>query len=174
MGRAEKTKAIDELKEKISGSKIGIIADYRGLSTSQMNQTRRRLKADGIEFHVVKNSLAQFAAEAAGRGELKELFTGPVALVVSGEDEVTPAKRLAEHIRAEKLDLEVKSGFLADRVLVARDVNRLAELPPREVLIAQLLGNIQSPITGLVSVLAAPIRGMMGVLQARVTQLEEA
>ena len=169
MHREEKTKTIDELKEKIAGCKIGILADYRGLTTAQMNATRKKLKGDSIEFHVVKNSLAQFAAAAAGRDELKELFNGPVVLVLSGEDEVTPAKKLTEHIKAEKLELEVRAGFIADRVLSARDIGRLAELPPREVLIAQMLGNMQSPITGFVSILAAPIRGMMGVLQARVT-----
>ena len=173
MNREEKKKTIDELAEKIERSSIGILADYRGLNTARMNQIRRKLNDSSTEFHVVKNSLAQFAAGQAGREELAGLFEGPVALALGYEDEVGTAKALVDYIRAEKLEVGLKSGFMADRVLDEKDVQRLASLPAREVLIAQLLGNVQSPIYGIVNVLAGPIRNIMGVLNARVKQLEE-
>jgi large subunit ribosomal protein L10 len=95
--------------------------------------------------------------------------------VAFGYGDATQAvKALSDYIRATKSILSIKGGFLADRVLSAKDLEILARLPSREVLISRVIGGMQSPIYGLVNVLAGPIRGIMGVLQARIKQLEGA
>jgi len=120
----------------------------------------------------VKNSLAQFAAKKAGMGELADSFSGPVAVAFGYGEIPDVAKVLTDYIRTTKSILRIKGGFLSDRVLSPGDVASLARLPSREVLIGQVLAGMQSPIYGLVNVLAGPIRGVMGVLQARIQQLE--
>ncbi|MFH0809626.1 MAG: 50S ribosomal protein L10, partial [Pseudomonadota bacterium] len=155
-----------------SKNEVGILTDYRGLTTADLNGLRRRLREANVEYKVVKNTLAQFAAERAGMAELIDLFRGPVAVALGRGDAAVSARALVEYVRSSKLALGIKGGFLGKRLLTARDVETLATLPAREVLISQVMAGVQSPIVALVSVLAAPIRGMMGVLQARMKQLE--
>ena len=172
MTREKKALTIDELQETFSSCNIGILTDYRGLTAAEIMGLRRRLRESKIEYKVVKNTLARFAAERAGNDELTGLFQGPVAIAFGYEGVIEPAKVLADYIRSTKTALSIKGGFLADRVLTTEDVMTLSTLPPREVLLARLLGGMQAPISILVNQLAAPIRGIMGVLQARIQQLE--
>jgi large subunit ribosomal protein L10 len=172
MPTENKVQIVESLYETFSRCRIGILTDYRGLKTSELTAMRRRLRELGIEYRVVKNSLAQFAARKAGMDELVGSFEGPVAIAFGYGEIPEAAKALAEYIRTTKSALSIKGGFLEDGVLSPRDVDALATLPPREVLISQVIAGIQSPIAGLVNVLSAPIRGVMGVLQARIQQLE--
>jgi len=172
MSREKKTQIIDGLQEIFSRCNIGILTDYRGLSTAEINDLRRKLRESSIEYKVVKNTLAQFAAKRAGMNELAGSFDGPVAMAFGYGEIAEPARVLADHIRTSKSILNIKCGFLGDRLLTSRDVATLATLPSREVLISQVIGGIHSPIVALATVLAAPIRGIMGVLQARIQQLE--
>ncbi len=172
MSRENKTKIIDELEEIISQCSIGILTDYRGVSTTELTDLRHKLRDAGISYRVVKNSLAQFAAERAGRQDLVNSFTGPIA-IVSGYDDITPpAKFLEDYIRTTRSTLNIKGGFLRTRLLTAVEVEALSKLPSREILISKVLAGMQSPITGLVNCLVSPMRGIMGVLQARIQQLE--
>jgi len=172
MAREKKALIIDSLQEVFSKCSIGILTDYRGLTAPQITDLRRRLRESGIEYRVVKNTLAKFAAERAGKDELVNLFEGPVA-IASGYGNITePAKVLADYIRTLKSSLDIKGGFIGDRLLASEDVMTLSTLPSREILLAKVLGGIQAPISALVSQLAAPIRGIIGVLQARIQQLE--
>jgi large subunit ribosomal protein L10 len=172
MATEKKIKAVEELQEVFSKASIGILTDYRGLKTSELNELRSKLRDANIEYKVVKNSLAQIAAKNAGLAHLEELFQGPVAVLLSSGDVSQAAKVLADYIRTTKSTLGIKGGFLPDTVLSDKDLDALAKLPSREVLIARVIGGMQSPIYGLVNVLAGPIRGIMGVLQARIQQLE--
>ena len=172
MSREKKTKIIDELQEIFSESSIGILTDYRGLTAAEINGLRRKLRESGIQYRVVKNTMARFAAQRAGRDELAGQFEGPVAIAFGYDDITRPAKTLADYIRTSRLELNIKSGFLSDSVLTSANVMTLATLPSREILISQVLAGMQGPITNLVSLLAAPIQGIMGVLQARIKQLE--
>jgi large subunit ribosomal protein L10 len=172
MLREKKAKIVDGLQEIFSKCSTGVLTDYRGLSTAEINDLRRKLRASGIEYKVVKNTLAQLAARRAGMDELAASFKGPVAIAF-GYGEITELARvLAEYIRSSKSTLSINGGFLGDRLLTSSDVETLATLPTREVLISQVIAGIQSPIVALVSVLAGPIRGFMGVLQARIQQME--
>ncbi len=172
MSREKKAQIIDRLQETFSRCNIGIFTDYRGLSALEMIGLRRRLREAGIEYKVVKNTLARFAAERAGREELASFFEGPLAIAFGYSDIMEPAKVLSDYIRTSKVSLSIKGGFLSDGLLTLEDVTTLATLPSREVLITKVLGGMQSPLANLVNCLTAPMRGVIGVLQARIQQLE--
>ena len=172
MSRQKKAQTIDRLKEVFSQCSVGILTDYRGLSTPEATILRRRLRESGIEYKVVKNTLARFAAERAGKDDLVGSFDGPVAIAFGYGDITEPAKILADYIRTSKVSLSIKGGFLSDRLLTEEEVMALSVLPSREVLLVKILGGMQSPILALLGCLTTPIRGIMGVLQARIQQLE--
>jgi len=172
MPREKKAQTIDRLQEGFSKCSIGILTDYRGLSTPEMTILRRSLRELGVEYKVVKNTLARFAAERAGRNDLASVFEGPVAIAFGYGDIAEPARALADYINTSKASLSIKGGFLSDRLLTSEEVKTLSTLPSREILLAKVVGGMQSPITALVSCLTTPIRGVIGVLQARIQQLE--
>ena len=172
MSREKKVQIMDKLQEIFSTCSVGILADYRGLSAPEMTELRHSLRELGIEYKVIKNTLARFAAEKAGKNELVNFFNGPTSIAFSYGDIIGPARVLAEYIRDSKNAIRIKGGFLSDRLLTAKDVIVLATLPPREILLAKIVGGMQSPIIILLSHLAAPMRGLVNVLQARIQQLE--
>ena len=172
MSREKKVQIMDKLQEIFSTCSVGILADYRGLSAPEMTELRRSLREAGIEYKVIKNTLARFAAEKAGKNELMNFFNGPTSIAFSYGDIMGPARALAEYIRDSKDAIRIKGGFLSDRLLTAKDVIVLATLPPREILLAKIVGGMQSPIIILLSHLATPMRGLVNVLQARIQQLE--
>ena len=172
MSREKKAQTIDRLQEAFSKCSVGILTDYRGLSASEITVLRRKLRELGIEYRVVKNTLARFAVERAGRDDLVSFFEGPVAIAFGYGDMIEPAKALTDYISTVKVSLSIKGGFLSDSLLTAEDVGTLSRLPSREILLAKVLGGMQSPITALVNCLTTPIRGIIGGLQARIQQLE--
>ena len=172
MSREKKAQIINNLQESFSKCSIGILTDYRGLTTREMTDLRRRLQESGSEYKVVKNTLARFAVERAGKDELASFFEGPVAIAFGYGDITEPARVLADYIRTSKASLSIKGGFLGDRLLTSKDVITLSTLPSREILLAKVLGGMQGPIVTLVGCLTTPIKGIIGVLQARIKQLE--
>jgi len=172
MPRQKKAQTIDRLQEAFSKCSVGILTNYRGLSTPEITILRRRLRESGIEYKVVKNTLARFAAERAGKDDLVSSFDGPIAVAFGYGDITEPARVLADYIRTSKASLSIKGGFLGDKLLTGEEVETLSALPSREVLLAKILGGMQSPISALLGCLTTPIRGIMGVLQARIQQLE--
>ena len=151
-----------------------VLTDYKGMSNAELTALRRKLRAAGIEYRVVKNTLARFAAEKAGKSFLTGSFEGPVAIAFGYDEVIEPAKTLAGYIRsAPETMLGIKGGFMGNRLLSQDDVKTLASIPSREVLIAQVLGGMQTPIAGVINCLAGPLRGFGGILQARIKQLEE-
>lgn len=139
MAKEKKAKIIDGLQEVFSKCNIGILTDYRGLTTAEMNNLRRRLREAGIDYKVVKNTLAQFAAKRAGMSEVVGSFEGPVAIAFGYRDITEPARVLSDYIRTSKSTLSIKGGFLGDRLLTSGDVETLSTLPAREVLISQVM-----------------------------------
>jgi large subunit ribosomal protein L10 len=174
MPTPKKAETIEKLKEAFSKSPGAVIADYRGLRASEMTALRRKLKESGVVLVVVKNTLAGIAATRAGKAALTAAFAGPVAIAFGSGDVAQPAKSLLEYVRTNRdTKLTIKGGFLTDRLISAADVTTLAALPPREVLIARLMGGIQAPIARLVGQLQAPLSGFTRALEARRKQLEE-
>jgi len=172
MPTKKKEQTVSDLEETFSRASIGVVTDYRGLKTPELNELRRKLRESNSEYKVVKNSLAQIAAKNAGLEHLADAFKGPVGVAFGYGEATLTAKIIADYIRVSKSTMEVKWGFLEDRVLTAGELNTLARLPSREVLLAKVIGGMQSPIYGLVNVLAGPVRGLAQVLQGRIQQLE--
>jgi len=150
---------------------IGILTDYRGLAAAEMTELRRRLRDSGIDYKVVKNTLLRFAAERAGRDELTTQIEGPLAIAFGYGDITEPARTLSNYIETNKSSLSIRWGFMGDKLLTSAEIVTLSSLPPREILLARVVGGMQSPLTTLVGQLGAPLRGLVGVLQARIQQL---
>lgn len=172
MPTEKKKKIVEELQGVFSKANIGVLTDYRGLKTSELNELRRKLRENKIDYKVVKNSLAEIAAKNAGLSHLAGAFKEPMAVAIGYGDASQTMKVIADYLRTSKLNLNIKAGFLPDRILDAKELDTLAKLPSREVLLARVLGGMQSPICGLVNVLAGPMRGLAQVLQGRIQQLE--
>ncbi len=162
MKREDKARVIEELAEKLRDSAV-VLVDYKGMNVAQSTRLRARSREAGVEFVVAKNTLAQRAANEAGVEGLEEFLVGPTAIAFA-EDPVAGAKLMSE-FSDEIETFEIKGGILdGGRVMGAEDVVALSRLPGREQLLAQLLGAIQSPLAGLVTVLNAPTRNLAVVL----------
>jgi len=172
MPREKKEKAVKRIEELLSGCTIAIVTDYRGMPVAEMDRLRRQLKESGIEYHVVKNTLASFAAENAGRPGLKSLLEGPSAIAFGYGEVTEPAKILADYARSTKIAPSIRGGLLDEQVLSAAEITVLSLIPPREVLIARLAQGVQTPLRSLLTVLSANLRGFITILQARKQQLE--
>ena len=172
MQKEQKAHIIDELKETMAKCNVAVLTNYQGIPTSELTALRRRLREQGIEYRVVKNTLARFAAERAGKGFLAGSLEGPVAIAFGYGDVATPARALNDYIKGSDKPLTISGGFLGDRLLTIEDVDTLVNIPSWEVLIARVLAGMQAPITNLVTCLNSPLRGLAGVLQARIKQLE--
>ncbi len=173
MATVKKRETVDELTDMLSKSSLAVLTDYRGLTVSEIGQLRRQLRAAGVEYHVAKNTLVRRAAEKAGYPDIEPMLAGPTAIACASDDVSKAAKALTDYARTSKV-FSIKGGVLSDRVLNPDEIRVLSELPPREVLVAKLLGTAQAPIVNLVSVLGGPVRSLAYVLQARAQQLEAA
>jgi large subunit ribosomal protein L10 len=174
MARPAKVEQVEQLTEKLSQAKVAILTDYRGLTVSQLQDLRGRLRGADVEYRIVKNTLARRAAAEAGHEELQSELVGPVAIAFGYDDLSTPARLLAEFVRTTRLKLDIVGGLVEGRVLPPEQVRQLADLPSREVLIAQLLGTLQSPVAQLTATIEAPVQQLIGLLEARRNQLEAA
>jgi large subunit ribosomal protein L10 len=166
----KKVEEVKEITELLTNSQLAILTDYRGLTVADLQNLRRQLRPHQANIRVVKNTLASIAADQAGMGGLKTLLEGPTALVTAGEDVVAPAKVINDFVRTSRI-LQVKGALLEGQVIAAGEIENLANLPPREVLLGRVVGGIQSPLYGLVGVLAGTIRQLGYVLNARAEQL---
>ena len=172
---SEKISIVSELKQKLSASKGAVLTNYRGLTVAQDTQLRRNLREAGVEYRVVKNTMTRIAAKEAGIEGLDVYLEGPTALAMSETDPVAPARVISDFVKEHKLKvMEVKAGLLDGKVIDAQGVKALAELPSRDVLIAQVLAGMQTPIVGIVNVLQGSIRKFVYALEAVRKQKESA
>jgi large subunit ribosomal protein L10 len=172
MQKHEKEQMVAELTERLRTAETLIVADYRGLTNAEIDGLRTKLIEHGARFAVVKNTLTRRAAEAAGADALLALLEGPsaIAFVESAGDPVAVAKALADTARETKV-LAIRGGVLEGAAMSADEVESLAKLPPAEVLRAQLLGAIVSPLTTVVMLVTTPLRDLVGLIDARIEQL---
>jgi large subunit ribosomal protein L10 len=173
MLRSDKERVVAELTERLKTTDTFIVADYRGLTVTQIDDLRTELLKHGARFSVVKNTLTRRAAEAAGADVLLGLLEGPsaIAFLEADGDPVAVAKALADAARTTRV-LAVRGGLLEGSELSPEDVANLAKLPPADVLRAQLVGALSGPLTTVVGLFTAPLRDLVGVLQARIDQLQ--
>lgn len=162
---AEKQATVAEIKEKLENAKGAVLADYRGLNVADATQLRRTLREAGIEFRVLKNTMTRIAAHEAGIEGLDTYLEGPTAIAFGFNDLVAPAKILTTFAKDNK-SLVIKAGIVEGKVVDEQGVKALADLPPREVLIAKMLGSMQAPISGMVNVLQGNIRNLVYALEA--------
>src|SRR5688572_26541001 len=174
MQKSEKERVVAELTERLRTSETLIVADYRGLTNAEIDGLRSKLIEHGARFAVVKNTLTRRAAEAAGADALLALLEGPsaIAFVESDGDPVAVAKALRDAAASTKI-LAIRGGVLEGAAMTADEVESLAKLPPAEVLRAQLVGAIVSPLTTVVALVSAPLRDLAGLIDARIEQLRE-
>jgi large subunit ribosomal protein L10 len=174
MLKSDKERVVAELTERLRVSETLIVADYRGLTNSEIDALRTKLIEHGARFAVVKNTLTRRAAEAAGADALLALLDGPsaIAFVEHDGDPVAVAKALGDAATSTKV-LAIRGGVLEGKSMTAAEVNDLAKLPPADVLRAQLVGAIVSPLTTVVALVAAPLRDLVGLIDARIAQLQE-
>ena len=172
MSKEEKAQIIESLQGSFSKSTITILTGYRGLVTSEITDLRRKLQEADSEYRVVKNTLARFAAERAGKDDLLSSFDGPIAIAFGYGSITAPAKVLTSYIANSDGTMSIKGGFLDGKLLSVEQIQTLSTLPSREVLLSMVLGQIGSPIAALLGYLTTPIRNIAGVLQFRIKQLE--
>ena len=174
MQKADKERVIEELTERLRSADSLLVADYRGLTNSQLASLRVELLKHGAKLTVVKNTLTRRAAEAAGADALLAMLEGPtaIAFVEAEGNPVAVAKALSDAARETKI-LALRGGVLSGNPISGEEIETLAKLPPLEVLQAQLVGVIVAPLSQLAAVLNAPLQNLVGLIDARITQLEE-
>jgi large subunit ribosomal protein L10 len=171
--RKDKEQVVAELADRLRASDTLIVADYRGLSMSEIDGVRTELLKHGARFSVVKNTLTKRAAEEAGVPQLVELLDGPTAIAFVGDgDMVAVAKSLNDTARQTRI-LTLKGGILQGEPMSADQVRDLASLPPVDVLQGQVLGAVVGPLNAIVGLFTAPLRELVGVIDARINQLQE-
>lgn len=172
--REQKVEQVELLTEKLKSAKVAVLTDYRGLKVNQIQDLRSKLRTGGVEYRVVKDTLARRAAEAAGFPKLQEEIKGPVAIAFGYDDLGIASRLINEWVRATRLKLEVVGGLVEGRVFSSTQIKQLADLPSRETLIAQLMGTLQSPVAQLLGIMQTPLQQLMGTLNAYKTKLEAA
>jgi len=168
-----KHESIAKLTDQLSRATSAVVTDYRGLRVKQLEDLRRRLRAEGIEYVVVKNTLARRAATAAGIEVFNPALTGPVGLALGYGDLSAPARILLEYFRVTR-QLPMTAALVEGQVLDAAGARTLAELPSREVLLSRLAGALQSPLASLAGALDAILSTFAATLDAYRQKLEAA
>jgi large subunit ribosomal protein L10 len=167
--RPEKVAVVTEVRERFESADAALLTEYRGLNVKALADLRRQLRPAGGEYKVYKNTLVRFAARDLGADELEALLTGPTAITFVKGDAAAAAKTLRDYARTNQ-SLVVKGGLLGGKVLSASEVQALAELPSRDVLLAQLAGAFQAPLVKLAGLLQALPRNFAYGLKALIDQ----
>ncbi|HEY4408950.1 MAG TPA: 50S ribosomal protein L10 [Acidimicrobiia bacterium] len=159
MARPEKVATVEEIRGKLEEARAAVLTEYRGLKVSELAELRASLRAAQAEYKVYKNTLARRAAEEAGLGDLVSLLEGPTAITFVKGDAVTVAKALRDYSKGNP-HLVVKGGILGTRVIAPDDVAALADIQPREVLLARIAGGFQAPLVKAAGLFQAFTRNM--------------
>lgn len=171
--RSKKTELLEQYKQMFSESPIVVVAGYQGMSVAEMTEMRDALRQAGGEFHVVKNTLAKLALDQLEIESSEELWTLANGVAVTSEDAASAAKALVDYAKRDE-NFAIRAGFMGTNPVSSDDIKAIADLPSREVLLAQVLAGMQAPVTGIVMVMGGLLRGLVNVLDARGRQLEEA
>ena len=172
MNKDQKTAFVGELQAQLSDASAFYLTDFTGLSVKQMTQLRSRLRKQGVEYVVVKNTLARRALEALELSDVAEFFTGPTGLVIGRHDAAVAAKVLTDFAREFDNKPAIKAGVVDRKAVGAAQVKQIAELPPREVLLAQIAGGLQAPMARLVGGMSQLMAGFARAVDALRQQRE--
>lgn len=185
MPTQKKIATVEELRDRLERATLVVSAEYRGLTVKEMQDLRRKLREGGLEVRVIKNTLLKLAAEAAGRPDLMRIVEGPTALALSFGDAIDAAKAVTGYAGTAPGAFGVRGGYMEGQLLSAGDLKELVKIPPRPVLLAMFLGQMQSPLANFIALLDAPLQELTlliqsllselpGLLEARARQLEAA
>jgi large subunit ribosomal protein L10 len=166
MPTAEKEAVVKDLAELLKRSTGVYLTDFTGLDVPSVTRLRGKLRAEGITYRVVKNRLAKLAAREAGVEGLEEVLTGPTAVAASDDDPVAPVRVLTDFSKEMRGRPVVKVGLVDGRLYKDADLEQLATLPPREVLLGQVVSAVQSPLSGLAFCLNGVLQKLVLVLNA--------
>jgi large subunit ribosomal protein L10 len=172
MNVEQKQAVVDELADKLKNANAFYLTDFTGLNVKRITNLRARLRAAGVEYLVVKNTLAERALADLELPDIAQFFRGPTALVIGQADPVTPAKLVSDFAKEHDNRPAIKAGIVDRRALSAEEVGRLATLPPREQLLAELAGALEAPMAQLAYALEAKLQEMVGLLEALRAQRE--
>jgi len=166
MNRTEKESFVSDLRERISKAPVVYLTDFSGLDVKSMTQLRRSLRESGAEYVVVKNRLAKLAFDDTEMPNIFEDMTGPTGMVLGYDDVVTPAKALTDFAKTHDSKPVFKLGIMEDKILQPEQIDRLAKLPPKEQLLAELAGAFEAPMSMLAAALEAMLQETAGLLDA--------
>jgi len=155
LNRDSKQKIVVELHEKLQKANAAFLADFRGMDVGKASKLRDELRKAGVEYKVVKNTLLDLASRDTDKTSLSAHFAGPTAIALSYDDPVAAAKVLSKFAKEQEKVFKLKAGVLTGKPITVADIQALADLPSREVLLAKLLGTLQAPTASFVGVLAA-------------------
>ena len=164
-----KRETVAELREELARNTTLVVSEYRGLSVRELAEVRRALRKQNVSYRVVKNRLMRIAANDAGLEALSPLLSGPSAIAFGSGDESAVAKAVIDATKPYKV-IKLKGAILGSRAIDADGLNRLAALPSRDVLLAQLAGAFAAPMANMAGLLAAPLRDIAGGLAALIEQ----
>jgi large subunit ribosomal protein L10 len=162
--REQKEKLVKELVEKIENSKSIVFADFKGVKVKDLTLLKKEMRKEGVEFKVAKKKLIDIALEKEGIGAKTKEMEGQVAISISSQDEVAPAKIIQKFAKTNE-NLKVLGGVLGKKAMSIEEVKALAKLPSKEELLGTLVGTIKAPISGFVNVLSGNLRGLVQVLK---------
>lgn len=171
MPRPEKVQAVAEIKEQFEGARAVFVTEYRGIAVKDMGDLRRRLRDSGADYKVVKMTLARLAADDLGIEGIEDELSGPTALAFANDDPVATAKALSDFAR-DNANLVIKLGLLADKLLRPEDVSKLAEIEPRDVLLAKVAGAAKAPLVAVAGMLSSFNRNAAGLFSALLEKKE--
>lgn len=163
--KSEKIETVDELHEKFARAVSAVLADFRGLTVQEITDLRQQLREASLELAVVKNTLARLAVQETAFERLSPYLKGPTSITFSYRDSVAPAKILSAYIKKQP-KLAVRAGLFEGEIVPAEKITELADLPPRDVILAQAFAAMQGPLAGLVGTLQGVLSTFIGTLQA--------
>jgi large subunit ribosomal protein L10 len=172
LNKENKQQVVAELHDKLQRAKAVFLADFRGMDVGKATNLRNELRKASVEYKVVKNTLLDLASRETDKESLSPHYVGPTAIAFSYDDPVAAAKVLSRFAKEQQAAFRLKAGVLSGKVISVADIQALADLPSREVLIAKLLGTMQAPATNFVGVLAAVPAGFVRLLNAIKTRKE--
>jgi len=174
MLKQDKERIVEELTTRLKETPTLFVADYRGLTVTEIDDLRSKLIEHGAKFTVVKNTLTRRAADAAGNDALLAMLEGPtaIAFIEADGDMVAVAKALSDAAKSTRI-LAIRGGILEGSAIGEAEVQNLATLPPLDVLRGQVVGAITAPLMTVVGLISAPVRDLIGLIDARIEQLKE-
>ena len=171
MPTQKKIDDVSSLKERLERSTLVVGTQYRGLRVKEMQDLRRKMRDGGLEVKVVKNTLLRLAAEQAGKPGLVGVVEGPTALALAYGDVIEASKVVTAYAQGAPQAFTIKGAYLDGALLSAADLKELVKIPPKPVLLAQLVGSLQSPLATFIGLLDSPLQELTGLFQSLLSEL---